>query len=173
MLDYIRERLAELEKEKEELKNYQELDKQKRLIEYTMYDTEKREASKKLEELDREKENEAIQAANFHHAAAIAHDEMRRLEKELKALNMELQRKAKDREALEEEKSDLIKAKVATDINLEETKRKAGAQNEEKDKLQQALQSITKKIDDKTATLEKLKKKYETTLQKEQDAKQK
>lgn len=38
MLTYIEERLGELEDEKEELKEFQELDRDKRAIEYTIHD---------------------------------------------------------------------------------------------------------------------------------------
>lgn len=40
MLAHIEERLRELESEKEELKEYQKLDKSRRALEYTLYDKE-------------------------------------------------------------------------------------------------------------------------------------
>lgn len=40
LLEYIESRLAELEKEKEELKKFQEKDKERRCLEYAMYQTE-------------------------------------------------------------------------------------------------------------------------------------
>lgn len=39
-LQYINERMAELDAEKEELKRYQELDRTRRALEYTVYDRE-------------------------------------------------------------------------------------------------------------------------------------
>lgn len=38
LLGYIDEKIKELEEEKDELRKYQQLDKQKRSVEYTLYD---------------------------------------------------------------------------------------------------------------------------------------
>ena len=49
MLGYIEERLQTLEEEKEELKAYQEWDKMRRSLEYTIHDKELRDTKDKLE----------------------------------------------------------------------------------------------------------------------------
>lgn len=51
MIGYIEERLEELDQEKEELKEYQALDRDKRALEYAMYDKELHEAQEKLAEV--------------------------------------------------------------------------------------------------------------------------
>jgi len=51
MLGYIEERLQTLEEEKEELKAYQEWDKMRRSLEYTIHDKELRDTREKLEEV--------------------------------------------------------------------------------------------------------------------------
>ena len=51
MLGYIEERLATLEEEKEELKAYQDLDKMRRSLEYTIHDKELRDTRHKLEQV--------------------------------------------------------------------------------------------------------------------------
>ena len=51
MLGYIEERLATLEEEKEELRAYQDLDKMRRSLEYTIHDKELRETRSKLEQV--------------------------------------------------------------------------------------------------------------------------
>ena len=51
MLEYIEERLSALEEEKEELKAYQELDKMRRSLEYTIHDKELRDTREKLEKV--------------------------------------------------------------------------------------------------------------------------
>ena len=50
-LTYIDVRLKELEGEKNELKEYQELDRERRALEYTIYDKELGEAQNKLSEV--------------------------------------------------------------------------------------------------------------------------
>ena len=51
MLGYIEERLQTLEEEKEELKAYQEWDKMRRSLEYTIHDKELRDTREKLEDV--------------------------------------------------------------------------------------------------------------------------
>ena len=51
MLGYIEERLATLEEEKEELRAYQNLDKMRRSLEYTIHDKELRDTRSKLEQV--------------------------------------------------------------------------------------------------------------------------
>ena len=51
MLTYIEERLSTLEEEKEELKAFQDLDKMRRSLEYTIHDKEMRSIREKLEKV--------------------------------------------------------------------------------------------------------------------------
>lgn len=51
MLAYIEERLSTLEEEKEELKAYQDLDKMRRSLEYTIHDKEMRAIREKLDKV--------------------------------------------------------------------------------------------------------------------------
>lgn len=50
LLEYIEGRLAELEEEKEELKEYQEKDRERRCLEYALHERELNEVSGALEE---------------------------------------------------------------------------------------------------------------------------
>src|ERR1700712_5196382 len=52
LLTYIKERLGELEEEKEELRAYQEKDRERRCLEYTIYHREQEEITDALEHLD-------------------------------------------------------------------------------------------------------------------------
>lgn len=50
-MQYLDERLRELDEEKAELKKYQQLDKQRKGLEYTIYDKEVSEARRELAEV--------------------------------------------------------------------------------------------------------------------------
>ncbi|QGA13024.1 hypothetical protein EYB26_000669 [Talaromyces marneffei] len=52
LLDYINERLGELEEEKDELRNYQEQDRERRCLEYTIYSREQQEIANALDNLE-------------------------------------------------------------------------------------------------------------------------
>ena len=51
VVQYLDERLKELDEEKEELKKYQQLDKLRKSLEYTIYDKEVHDARQKLAEV--------------------------------------------------------------------------------------------------------------------------
>ncbi|EGE09251.1 chromosome segregation protein sudA [Trichophyton equinum CBS 127.97] len=52
LLDYINERLGELEEEKDELRNFQEKERERRCLEYTIYSREQAEIASALESID-------------------------------------------------------------------------------------------------------------------------
>jgi structural maintenance of chromosome 3 (chondroitin sulfate proteoglycan 6) len=56
VLSFLEERLSELDKEKEELTEFESLDKQRRALEYTLYDKEHALATAQLAEIDKERE---------------------------------------------------------------------------------------------------------------------
>lgn len=58
LLDYIDGRLSELEEEKEELKEYQEKDRERRCLEYALFERELQEVTGALEELEEERRSE-------------------------------------------------------------------------------------------------------------------
>lgn len=51
VVQYLDERLKELDEEKEELRKYQQLDKQRKSLEFTIYDKELHDARQKLAEV--------------------------------------------------------------------------------------------------------------------------
>lgn len=58
LLEYIENRLTELEEEKEELKEFQEKDKERRCLEYGMYQSESEDITHALEEIEESRKNE-------------------------------------------------------------------------------------------------------------------
>jgi structural maintenance of chromosome 3 (chondroitin sulfate proteoglycan 6) len=63
LLEYIDMRLTELDEEKEELKEFQEKDKERRCLEYAMYQRELEDVGEALEEIEEERKNE-VHGAN-------------------------------------------------------------------------------------------------------------
>ena len=57
LLDYIKERLSELEEEKEELRGYQDKEKERRSLEYTIYHREQLEITNALDTIDEQRQN--------------------------------------------------------------------------------------------------------------------
>ena len=62
LLEYIENRLTELEDEKEELKEFQDKDKERRCLEYALYQRELEEVTEALEEIEEERRGEVHNA---------------------------------------------------------------------------------------------------------------
>ena len=77
LLKYIEERLATLENEKEELKEYQKWDKMRRSLEYTIHDHELRDTKKKLDELQEKRDNSGAQSQKLRDLQQAANDKVK------------------------------------------------------------------------------------------------
>ena len=64
LLEYIESRLTELEEEKEELKEFQDKDKERRCLEYALYQRELEEVGEALEEIEEDRKGE-LHGANL------------------------------------------------------------------------------------------------------------
>ena len=67
LLEYIDGRLGELEEEKEELKEFQEKDKERRCLEYAVYQRELEEVGEALEEIEDERRGEVERSRSHPH----------------------------------------------------------------------------------------------------------
>ena len=76
LLEYIESRLAELEEEKEELKEFQAKDKERRCLEYALYQRELEEVGEALEEIEEERRGEV-------HGANVRREQFNDREKEI------------------------------------------------------------------------------------------
>ncbi|PQP99056.1 structural maintenance of chromosomes protein 3 [Prunus yedoensis var. nudiflora] len=90
VVQYLDERLKELDEEKEELRKYQQLDKQRKSLEYTIYDKELQDARQKLAEVEDARNKEKI-SGNFG-AKGDAVRQLQTLQKEIQDSMDELEK---------------------------------------------------------------------------------
>jgi len=105
---YIDERLNELDEEKEELRAYQQLDKDRRALEYTLYDKELKAAREDLSKAEEARLREIERADDLHRRLHEARDASKELEERLAALEEGLGRKAGDRGRVEGEREKVL-----------------------------------------------------------------
>ncbi|GAA40424.2 structural maintenance of chromosome 3 [Clonorchis sinensis] len=84
LLNSIEDRLRTLENETKELKEYQHWDRERRALEYTIYDRELKETKKKLEDIQSKREQSSESTAEIRRAAKECADQIERLERELR-----------------------------------------------------------------------------------------
>lgn len=89
-----------LEEEKEELKEYQSWDKQRRCLEYTIYDRELKEQKKKLDEFEKTRDNNGQEQMRLNTEAKEAQDKVRNATKRLKDIKKEVQTLKEERDTL-------------------------------------------------------------------------
>ena len=82
LLDYIESRLAELEEEKEELKEFQEKDKERRCMEYALYQREL-DVAEALVEIEEDRRAEV-------HGANVRREQYNEREKEIQVMSLKV-----------------------------------------------------------------------------------
>lgn len=116
MIGYIEERLSTLEEEKEELKAYQEWDKMRRSLEYTIHDKELRDTREKLEALEESRKESKEGSKERDERLAAARTEIESLERELKEGRSSLQALSSEKKQLLEDADELMARKAALEV---------------------------------------------------------
>jgi structural maintenance of chromosome 3 (chondroitin sulfate proteoglycan 6) len=76
VLDYLNERLSELDEEKSELVEYEKLDRQRRALEFNLHEKEFRDAQRQLEELELQREELRERQITLHSSLRDQQDEL-------------------------------------------------------------------------------------------------
>eukprot|EP01114_Cavostelium_apophysatum_P016736 TRINITY_DN4818_c0_g1_i6.p1 TRINITY_DN4818_c0_g1~~TRINITY_DN4818_c0_g1_i6.p1 ORF type:complete len:998 (-),score=422.06 TRINITY_DN4818_c0_g1_i6:73-3066(-) len=163
-LSYIEERLSELETEKNELKEYQQLDRQRRALEYSIYDKELSQAITVLESTEKDRASESDRANEIHGRALAVRESIRNKEREIKNLAAEMALIRKEKSRVDEEKQDLIKDKARLELDVKEADAKMKRANTNKKKLEKEREDIQKQIAKTRKELESTKPKFENEM---------
>jgi len=128
VLSYIRERLDELEGEKKELVEYQDLDKKRRALEYTIYANELQECKDALEELEVEREQGAEDVGERHEEVVETQRRVKELEEEIKEMVKEIAMIMREKEYVKKEKEKEIKRKAMLELEMKDAEEKEGVE---------------------------------------------
>src|SRR5436189_1148838 len=109
LLDYIKERLGELEEEKEELRNYQEKDRERRCLEYTIYYREQQEIANALDNLDETRQGGVHTADDTRERLVVGEQQLVELDASINGLKRDMELLKLDRRQLEDERREIAK----------------------------------------------------------------
>ncbi|CAG7981883.1 unnamed protein product [Penicillium olsonii] len=109
LLDYINERLAELEEEKDELRSYQEKDKERRCLEYTIYSLEQQEIGKVLSEIEERRQNGVEDADNNREQENKLQNAIDQIDAEITECRQQIEFLKVDKAQLEDERREASK----------------------------------------------------------------
>jgi structural maintenance of chromosome 3 (chondroitin sulfate proteoglycan 6) len=146
VLTFIEERLAELEKEKEELSEYDLLDKKRRSLEYTLYDKELEKASEQLQSIDITRETEREKHGEVHTELQAIQDEIQKQEDALTTLKSGLDRITTRKLTKKTEIDEILKRHTEIQVRLQEAEASNSAQNSERSRLEVELVDLESQI---------------------------
>ncbi|XMA19646.1 hypothetical protein WAI453_012437 [Rhynchosporium graminicola] len=176
LLDYIKERLAELEEEKEELRGYQEKDKDRRCLEYAFYHREQTALAQALEEIEEARQG-GMEGSDEQREAFIAGEKMiLELDAESKQLTRQMDLLKLERRQLDEDRRETSKAQAKIELKVKTLSDGQSATEKARAQQQQELKAVKQDIVVKEAELAKIlpdytvRKAKETEVRKNLDA---
>ncbi|CAI7876370.1 unnamed protein product [Closterium sp. NIES-53] len=153
-LAHIEARLKELDEEKEELKRFQLLDKQRRSLEYAIFEKELAEARDQLENVESRRQQVQERTSGTHQKARERQEEVKEVERQLKAKNRELQGLVQEQERVEEQRNEGMRACTRLRLDVKELEQALEADQGRKQELEAELQQLQRDIAKSNADLE-------------------
>ncbi|CAO4369584.1 unnamed protein product [Caenorhabditis nigoni] len=167
LLKYIDERLQTLENEKEDLKEYQKLDKTKRSIEYTMYDNTNKEAMKEKTKLDLAKSEITSKDNEVKNRLAELVVEVAKCKTEKSKLDAHGRALREDKETLHTEKTKMTENDIKLSLEIKSLLEENSNEREGRNRAEESLQTVTEEIAKCEEELEVIKPQYVELVQEE------
>jgi structural maintenance of chromosome 3 (chondroitin sulfate proteoglycan 6) len=151
LLDYINERLAELEEEKDELRSYQEKDKERRCLEYTIYSIEQQEIGKVLNEIDERRQNGVEDADNNRDQFIEGEKAMAQIDAEIAECRQQIEFLKVDKSQLEDERREASKILAQNELQAKSLSDNQAAAQALKSRYDADLTSVQEAIHEREA----------------------
>ncbi|KAI5060757.1 hypothetical protein GOP47_0025177 [Adiantum capillus-veneris] len=169
VVQYIEERLQELDEEKEELKKYQQLDKQRRSLEYTIFEKELLDTRQKLEETEEARAKVSEKSSAMYNNVLESHERHKTLDKDVKKINKDLQLLMKERETADKQKTEAIKSATKIELDVQDIEEKIRNEGKTKEEIMKELKALDREVQRSKKELEKVKPLYEKQLLEEEE----
>lgn len=172
VVEYIEQRLADLGDEKEELKEFQTLDRDKRALEYTIYDQELKSAKAQLQRLDDERAELAEELKEEYSQKATDEDKVKELEVQVKEAKAEEGTLETEKQRLAAEVREVSKRKNKLELDIQDGRSIQQSNNDRKATLEHDLEDTRKDLGKAEAALSKIGPRFEAQLAKEGELQQ-
>ncbi|KAJ5701961.1 hypothetical protein N7488_009509 [Penicillium malachiteum] len=154
LLDFINERLAELEEEKDELRTYQEKDKERRCLEYTIYSREQHEIANVLDSLEEQRQTGVEDADNNREQFIEGEKAMAQIEAEISECRQQIEFLKVDKSQLEDERRDASKALAQIELQAKSLSDNQAAAQALKSRHDNDLNGVQTAIQEREAELQ-------------------
>ena len=118
LLDYIKERLSELEEEKEELRDYQDKDKERRCLQYTIDHREQVAITNELDNLDEQRQSGVDDNDGSSEHFIQGEKDLAELAGQISALKQQIEFLKVDKRQLEDERKEKAKTKAKVELEV-------------------------------------------------------
>lgn len=156
LLEYINERLSELEQEKDELRTYQEQDRERRCLEYTIYSREQQEIANALENLEEQRQT-GVEDTDMNRENFIQGEkEISQIESEISECKHQIDFLKADKKQLEDERREAARALAQAELQAKALSDGQSAAQEAKARYDRDLKSVQAAIREREEELKDL-----------------
>eukprot|EP00887_Chlorella_sp_A99_P005387 scaffold1.g5387.t1 len=120
LVGQLEERLGELEQEREELERYQALDKQRRSLEFTLYDRDVTDLKARLDQIDRQRQEVNDKASRVHDEMRDAQIRLKEVERGLRGLAAKQADLRKQQQELAGEREEALRRRAKAELDVKD-----------------------------------------------------
>lgn len=169
--EQINERLGELEEEQKELRDFQEQDKEKRALEYTLFNREQDEINKALADLEDKRAGGIDDADENRDRYAEGEDELARITQQIQTLNQQIHAARLEKKQYDDEKREKAKARAQAELEERNLSHGQAAAQRAKQTHDRELQQVRAEIQKAEKELNSIIPQFEAEVAKEQSVK--
>ena len=169
ILEGINKRLAELDDEKEELAEYQHLDRERRCLEFTLYDQELQKAAASLDEIEQRRAALNEKTNETHNITLDISNEITKLSNSISEFQLSLTAVTAEHARNAADLNRLTQSKTTLELDLADSEEAENSKNDSMKKYRSELAEVSKKVKETISRLDFLKTPHEELkLQEEQ-----
>ncbi|KAL6629950.1 hypothetical protein ACP70R_029715 [Stipagrostis hirtigluma subsp. patula] len=169
VVHYLEERLRELDEEKEELKKYQQLDKQRRSLEYTILDHELNDARNELASMDDNRRKISERMSRADDEVVEVREKIKSFDKEIKVSTKGINDTKTQKEGVEKRRTEALKVVAQIELDLRDIKDRILSEKRAKDEAARDLQSVRRESEKSKSELAEISKVHQAKLKEEEE----
>ncbi|XP_072993969.1 structural maintenance of chromosomes protein 3 [Typha latifolia] len=169
VVQYLEERLRELDEEKEELKKYQQLDKQRRSLEYTILDHELNDARDDLAEIEENRRKISEKMTSADNEVVDVREKIKSLEKEFKVSTKGIHDLREKKEGTEKRRTEALKMHAQIELDLRDLEERISGEVRSKDDAARQLEILRKEIQESRNELSTIRPLHQSKVAEEEE----
>ena len=171
LLNYIKERLTELEEEKEELRDYQEKDKERRCLQYTIDHREQVAIANELDNLEEQRQTGVDDTDDSQERFLQGEKDLTQISAEINELKQQVEFLKVDKKQLEDERRDKARAKAQIELEVKGLSDGQSAAQQARAQYESDLESVQGAIKEREDELARMTPEYLAKLDQESTTK--